>query len=64
VRLHVGGSGSGRAVGCADVKKERLDDVEVCDLSTAEGRELEPDNEDGLEGEVPRDIVKNDTEGE
>jgi hypothetical protein len=25
---------------------------------------LEPDDEDGLEGEVPRDIVEDDTEGE
>jgi len=30
----------------------------------AEGWELEPDNKERLEGEVPRNIVEDDTEGE
>jgi hypothetical protein len=30
----------------------------------AEGWELEPDDEERLEGKVPRDIVEDDTEGE
>lgn len=48
----------------AYVGKNGLDNVEVGYLRTAEGWELKPNNEKGLEGEVPRDIVKNDTKGE
>lgn len=33
-------------------------------MTYAEGWELEPDNEEGLEGKVPGDIVEDDTEGE
>jgi len=31
-------------------------------LGTAEDRKLEPKNEEGLEGEVPGEVVKDDTE--
>lgn len=33
-------------------------------ITYTEGRELEPDNESRLEGEVPGDVVEDDAEGE
>jgi len=44
--------------------EERLDDGTISDLSTSEGRELEPENEECLEGEVPWEVIEDDTEGE
>jgi len=48
----------------AYVREERLDDVEVSNLCAAERWELEPNNEDALEGEVPGNVVEEDGEGE
>jgi len=48
----------------AYIGENRLDDIEVGHLCAAEGWELEPDDEEGLEGKVPGDIVEDDTEGE
>lgn len=45
-----------------DVAHKRKKNIER--TTYAEGWELEPDNEEGLEGEVPRDIVEDDTESE
>jgi len=30
----------------------------------SEGRELEPEDEEGLEGKVPGEVIEDDTEGE
>jgi len=46
------------------VREEGLQDVEIGDLCATEGRELEPEGEDSLEGEVPREVVEDDTESE
>jgi len=43
--------------------EERLHNGTISDLSTSEGRELEPENEEGLEGEVPWEVVEDDAEG-
>lgn len=55
---------SGNATLGAYVGEDGFDDGEVSDLCAAEGWELEPDNEEGLEGKVPWDIVENEAKGE
>jgi len=55
--LWVGGCWYSNATLRACVGKERLDEIVVGDLGTSESRELEPDNEQGLEGEIPRDVI-------
>jgi len=63
--LEIGGGWcSGAGLGRAYVRKKRLDDVEISNLCAAERWELEPDNEDALEGEVPGNVVEEDGEGE
>lgn len=57
----VGGSTIGACLSL-DVGKQRLHDSAIQSLGATERGELEPDNEDGLEGEVPREVVKDDTE--
>ena len=34
------------------------------EITYSEGRELEPENEEGLEGEVPWKVIEDDTEAE
>jgi len=64
VGLWICGRGDGDAGLGAYVGEDWLDDVEVSHLCAAEGWELEPDDKEGLESKVPRDIVEDDTEGE
>ena len=35
-----------------------------CEVTYTEGRQLEPNDEDSLEGKVPRKIVQDESEGE
>jgi len=46
------------------VGENGLEDGEVHSLCAAESGKLKPDDEDGLEGKVPGEIVKDETEGE
>jgi len=62
-----GGVGCG---GCTDIdagvpsiEQDGLQNREVYGLCAAESGQLEPDEEDGLEGEIPGNIVEHDTEG-
>jgi hypothetical protein len=47
-----------------NVGENGFQDRQVYGLSAAEAGELEPDDEDGLEGEVPGEVVQNYTEQE
>jgi len=63
--LSVGGSHRRNRAGLgAEVEENRLQEVEVDGLSATEGRELEPDDQDRLEGKVPRDVVEEHAKGE
>jgi len=46
----------------AEIGEERLQRIAISDFRTAESGELEPDHEESLEGEVPREVVKDDAE--
>jgi len=63
-RLWVGGRWYSNATLRAYVDKDRLDDIKVGNLGTSESRELEPNNEQRLESEIPRDVIKDNTKGE
>jgi len=63
--LRVGGSHRCNRAGLrADVEEDRLQKVEVDGLGATEGRELEPHDQDRLEGKVPGDIIEEDAKGE
>jgi len=55
------GNGTGRVT---QIRKNRFQDRRVRCLSTTEGWKLEPEDEHSLEGEIPREIVKDDTKSE
>jgi len=63
-RLGVCGRWNGSATLRAYVGKYGPDDVEVSDLGTSESRELKPDNEQRLEGEIPGEVIEDNTESE
>jgi len=63
--LSVGGLGLGdNDALLVDGLEERPDDGTIGDLSTSESGKLEPEDEKGLEGEVPREVVKKNSEGQ
>jgi len=62
--LWIRGGGRGDTSRRAYVGKNGLDNIEVSHLGTTERGELEPDDEDGLEGKVPRNVVEDNAKGE
>jgi len=45
-----------------DIGKHGFQDREVDNLGAAESRQLEPNDEDGLKGKIPREVVKHEAE--
>lgn len=56
--VSAGGRSNGVRLG-SDVAENRLQQRRIRNLSATEGWELEPDNEGGLECEIPWNIVEN-----
>lgn len=60
-----GGSAGSRCDGTGlrrDICEHRLEDIEIGYLGSTESGELEPDNEDCLEDEIPGNVVEDKTE--